>query len=718
MLAPSRVSGSLERWDRTVRTLPIRLDPLPEESLDSWLEALARRSATSWGDLLTTVGLTYESGGETRRAECWLELTSRQSAALSHATGVAPRLVRSMTLTSLMAVPDGAQFPHSTRLPGSRFCPACLAERDGRWLLWWRLRWAFACPKHACLLVDECPTCHRSQRLRPHPRDLVPDPALCTRSSPEGGRKPDRCRSWLANTPAEYLGTDHPAVTLQERVLTILAAGSVSDGIYADSPVSGEVFLRDLTALGQRVLRYADAIELRTRVPRDLWQRFEQAASQRPRRAGTLPPWALVGSSPAVAPAAAACLALPILLSDTRELAGERLRWLVASMRRRGLTVSASNVGWGRNVSEALISIQLSSLAPFLGPVEHLRYRRCTARPRPKCAKPGVHRSLPAALWPQWAFRFATGGIGFEQLRSALSVAIVLVGSRMPVPSACALLGDSTKSQALSRVLQKLYARPDWDACAAMLIGLTETLSATAGPIDYERRRALDYTVLLREEQWHTICHDIATPTGRSIKARLHRCWLFERITGSLARSCPHAISDPRFFAALADLPRTLSPELAAALDDAGRDFLVQHGVVDEPLMWVPMLDEPVGPGSAFTTWADIHVEEIHRFVSAEGLSLSAVARQTGTTLDVVREILNCRPAPRLLSEATLRAVGEPTARARHALSRDQFLHLYLERWLSLAVIAAQFDVSRQTITRLAHEYGITLRPAHRPRDD
>jgi len=155
-----------------------------------------------------------------------------------------------------------------------------------------------------------------------------------------------------------------------------------------------------------------------------------------------------------------------------------------------------------------------------------------------------------------------------------------------------------------------------------------------------------------------------------------------------------------------------------AALDDAGRDFLEQHGVVDEPLMWVPKLDEPVGPGSAFANWLDMHVDEIHRFVSAEGLSLSAVARQTETTLDVVREVLNCRPAPRLPSEAALRAVGGPTARIRRALSRDQLLHLYLERRLSLAVISAQFGVSRQTLTRLAHEYGIALRPAHRPRDD
>src|SRR5438309_479081 len=45
------------------------------------------------------------------------------------------------------------------RQTGSRFCPACLRDTDGRWLLRWRLPWAFACPVHAHLLVDVCPGC-------------------------------------------------------------------------------------------------------------------------------------------------------------------------------------------------------------------------------------------------------------------------------------------------------------------------------------------------------------------------------------------------------------------------------------------------------------------------------------------------------------------------------------------------------------------------------
>jgi TniQ len=715
----SHTSWSSESQDRLVRTLPIRLDPLPEESLDSWLEALARRTATAWGDTLSAVGLTDPIGkrsNDPRRRPCWLGLTARQINRLGQATGIAPALAHSMTLTSLMPVPDGAQFPHSTRLPGSRFCPACLAERDGRWRLWWRLRWAFACPTHGCLLVEECPACQRSQRVRPHPSDLVPNPGSCTRSSPAGGRKPDRCLARLASADVLHLGADHPAAAHQRHVLAILATGSAYEGIYVDSAVSGEVFMRDLTALGQRILRYAEPAELRARLPDDLWQEIARVAGQRTLRADATPACAITShSSPSIA-ASAACLAMPILFSDSRVRAGERLHWLVASMRRRRLTVSASNVGWGRNVSDAFIGVQLSSLAPFLGPIQHLRHRGCSTRPPVGVSTSVLQHSLPALLWPQWAVQFTTTGVGFGQLRSALSVATVLVGSRISVSSACASLGAVTHTQAVSRVLQKLYAWPDWDEFAETLISLSDTLTSTAAPIDYGRRRELDCGDLLPDSQWQDICHDLAAPTGRLIKARLHRCWLYERITGSPARSGPHAIDDPRFFAALADLPRTLSPELVTALEDVGRDYLLRHGIGDEPLMWFPERDVTIGSGASGFELAAAHVDEIHHLVAAEGLSLGAIARRTGTTLEIIREVLSCHPAPRQILEGALRAVGGRTAQARRALSRDRFQDLYVQQRLSLADIAAEVGVSRQTVTRLAHYYGIEIRAALRPR--
>jgi hypothetical protein len=68
----------------------------------------------------------------------------------------------------------------------------------------------------------------------------------------------------------------------------------------------------------------------------------------------------------------------------------------------------------------------------------------------------------------------------------------------------------------------------------------------------------------------------------------LHRCWLYERITGSPARCSPHAIDTRMFYGRLANLAGSLSAELAAALEEYGLEFLSRHGLGHEPLQWQP----------------------------------------------------------------------------------------------------------------------------------
>lgn len=628
-----------------IRTLPIRVAPLPEESLESWLEALARRMSAAWGDLTDAVGLTDVSNRELRgpdRHAHHLTPTERQWSALTTATGIEHLAARRMTVAAMMSVATGVSLPHSVRLPGSRFCPQCLAERDGRWRTWWWLRWGFACPDHECLLLSACPACGRSQRVRPHARELVPDPGMCTRSAPAGGRTPKRCDQSLADAPVVALGAGHPAIAVQRDILSILTAGAISTGVYADPPSSVEVFFRDLAALGQRVLRYAEPADLRGRLPGDLWADIEPLTGRDARR-DTSPAWAVTNHSSASVAAAAACLAVPILLTDTHAAAGEKLRWLVASMRRRGLTVSASNVGWGRNVSDAFIGVQLASLKPFLGPVDQLRHRGCLVRPTERDSAAAVSRSLPALIWPRCAFRFETQGVGFDQLRAALSVAILLVGSRTPVPAGCTLLGSITHERAVSRILQRVGAQADWDQSVLGLIALRDQLDANI-PIDYARRRALDYSDLLPPESWRDICADLAIPVGRSTRARLHRYWLYERLTGSPAVALAPGRGDPAFRALLADLPRTLSPDLIAVLDDVGREFLVRHDVRDEPVTWGPDLLE-VRFESAEYRRTKNRADAIHRLV-AEELSLGHIASRLDTTINVIREVLTEHPTP------------------------------------------------------------------------
>lgn len=644
------VLGELRASDETakaaprIRTLPLRVAPLPEESLESWLEALARRMSARWGEVTEAVGLTDAGCRKLRdpnRHAHHIAPTERQWPVLANATGIELLAARRMTVGALMSVPNGVPLPRSVYLPSSRFCPQCLAERDGRWRTWWWLRWGFACPDHECLLLSECPACGRSQRVRPHPRELVPDPGVCTRTAPSGGRLPERCSQSLANANVVALSAGHPAIAVQRDILSILAVGNISNGIYAESPSSVEVFFRDLAALGQRVLRYAEPADLRDRLPGDLWADIEPLTGREARRDSS-PAWTVTNQSSASVAAAAACLAVPILLTDSHAAAGEKLRWLVASMRRRGLTVSASNVGWGRNVSGALIGVQLASLRPFLGPIDQLRYRGGAARPKVCDSAAASCRSLPALIWPRGAFQFETEGVGFDQLRAALSVAVLLVGSRTPVPAACALLGSATHERAVSRVLQRLRARVDWEQLMASLIALQGQLDAVV-PIDYARRRALDYSGLLSPESWRAICRDLAVPVGRLTRARLHRCWLYERLTGSPAIPLAPGRGDPPFRALLADLPRRLTPELVAALDDVGREFLTRQGMRDEPLIWYP--------GRADAGWVyacrrvEAQIDEVHRLVRM-GSSLGDIARRTGSTIDVVREVLVTQPTP------------------------------------------------------------------------
>jgi len=627
-----------------VRTLPVRVEPLSEESLASWLEALARQLSTPWGDILDAVGLIDASSQQSRNGAqnpFHLAPTERQWTTLTQATGIQHLEARRMTLAGLMCVRAGAQLPRSIYLPGSRFCPKCLAERDGRWRTLWWLRWGFACVDHACLLVSDCPACGRNQRVRPHPREAIPNPSLCTRSEPAGGRTPKRCGQWLAEAPVVVLGENHPAIAVQRDILSVLASGSISSGVYARNPSSVEAFFRDLAALGQRLLRYAELADLRDRLPADLWGDVEPL-TRRETRQDSSPAWAVTNESSASIAAAAACLATPILLADSRAAAGEKLRWLVGSMRRRGLTVSASNVGWGRNVSDALVGVQLSALSVFLGPVDQLRHRGGARRPSGRDSATPLSHSLPALLWPRRAFRFETEGVGFDQLRAALSVAILLVGSRTSVPTACAMLGSATHERSVSRVLQRLRARADWEQLMERLIVLGDHLEAGV-PVDYARRRALDYADLLPTDQWRGICVDLAMPAGRSMRARLHRSWLYERLSGSPAIALPPGRGDPAFRALLADLPRTLTPALVAALDDAGREFLRSQGVHDEPLRWRPHLRE-ASVGSAEYQRVEARVREIHRLVT-EGHPLGWVAGRLDTTINVVREVLTEYPA-------------------------------------------------------------------------
>jgi hypothetical protein len=701
----------------TVRTLPIRLVPGVGEGLDSYLEVLAQRSGAAWADVLDAVGLDTDGRGRTPGVYQWLsELTPAQQQSLSSACGIDPSELRPLTMAALIPAADATSPTTMPLVPPylsparSRFCPQCLTQTGGRWQLWWRLRWAFACPRHRCLLADTCPECGRWQRTRPLPNDLIPVPGRCSRKADTShGRDLRRCGAALSTTTTLRLREDHVVLAVQSAIRQTLERGVVSHGIYAGDPVSVRQFLADLAAVGGRILGYAALTDLEDLVPADLLDAYRCAMTNPPSRERR---GASLGGT-AVATAIAAVLAVDVISCPDPRTAGRQLRWLVSASRRRGLAVTGSNIGWSRYASGALLAVQLCAITPFLPPSDQLRYRCAADDPRRPDPVGERWRSVPAALWPGIRLFFLIPMIGFEQLGSALSVALGLVGTRITLSEAAQSQGSVTTSRSVSRVLQAMHRDSRWPNMLAALTGLAELLDAGRCPIDYGKRRDLPFASFLPDEEWRQICLDTATPVGGAVRIRLVRCWVFERMIGSPARNCTSAIDDPQFRSKLRALPLWMTSDLVSSLDHSARRFLETHGHGGEPLTWQP--DEHLFEKCGLTrTPPTVNTAAMHEAVRNRVRRLSDIADEYQVSIDYLRYTIETSLATDGSTDRASGSVGAlPALRAQ--LSRETFLDLYVTRGYGLAKIAEKYGVSRQTLTRLAHIYDVELRAPSRP---
>ena len=402
-----------------MRTLPLRVQPVEGEVVDSWLEALAARMRCAWGDLLVSVGLpaargrTYTTG--------WLVApTDQQLEFMSVVTGQSPTALNAMVLTRIAHQLDSPDIPHESVesmlwLSGrrSRFCPACLAENGGRWMLRWRLRWNFACLRHNCLLADTCPACQSPQRAVPASVALIPIPGFCAHKLLGcHGRSVARCGAQLSIAPVLQLAHDHPILSAQQMIDAAVSTGVARTGIYAPAPVPASALVADLCALGGRILRYPNLDELR-RLTGDaviaefLTAKEEAAFSSR----------GVTADSSAMASGIASAAAGSILSAASPAEAADRMRWLISFNRNNGLSVSATNIGWGRGISATLHSTQLFALSSYLSVSDQLRYRTSSTTPR----RPHPHgaseraRWLPSLLWPAvWVSPLGWWGFGLE----------------------------------------------------------------------------------------------------------------------------------------------------------------------------------------------------------------------------------------------------------------------------------------------------------------
>jgi hypothetical protein len=288
------------------RTLPLRVPPQPGEALDSWLEALAARHRAPFGDLIQALGLlgpATESGHTRQRPTRpqrvnppnWtIAVSDAEAAALAAACELDTDTVHALTLARY----DGIAVQLDTtgrrvirhrlwsRAKGSRFCPACLRENDGRWSLFWRLGWAFACTLHQCLLADTCSACDRPQRLASHPFRFIPQPGHCAQTGQGAiGRNAGRCGADLTHVPVLSLADDHPVLLAQETINNLIQAESARFGVYQADPQPAAVALTDLRTLGKKILTETAPADLRHVLPADIIAEFQHTRA-RPHRRG------------------------------------------------------------------------------------------------------------------------------------------------------------------------------------------------------------------------------------------------------------------------------------------------------------------------------------------------------------------------------------------------------------------------------------------------
>jgi hypothetical protein len=391
--------------------LPIRVEPVVGEAIDSWLEATARSMD------MTLSGLARRLNLPAATLPPWLvRLSWDQLREIECATGVLPHIAESMTLADYDEKALHIQ-PVSHRLSAtspygplswSRYCPGCLAESGGRWQLIWRLGWSFACILHHCVLVDCCPDCGERQR-RYQVYNSVPRPMSC------------RCGRSLDTATTLELPSDHAIVGAQRQIVDVHITDHASFGVFTDMPSYARGALDAVRSLANRVLNYASVHGLSSVTAADLPQgSADESVVPEPLLArSTLNPKAPMR---AIETAVGVTAALEILSAPSIVAAGKRARWLVDG---QNADTGPAELRSCRRDHEIAAAVAISACDPALGPEPQLRYRTGISMPCvPDFDLPRaqlIAAAVPGEMWPTWSARLLPDLKPTPVVRSTLS---------------------------------------------------------------------------------------------------------------------------------------------------------------------------------------------------------------------------------------------------------------------------------------------------------
>ncbi|MEN0101467.1 MAG: TniQ family protein [Curtobacterium sp.] len=534
-----------------VRRLPFRLTPLPDEPLESWLAAMAATYRATGTEMAAAVGLLQSPGGTLRRG--WAAvLTGSQVAAIGAATGLDAAAVEAMTPTRFAAAGLVRGPTGSRRLAAAsgRFCPACLADSGGRWRLSWRLQFVTVCVRHQSVLLQQCGTCLLPPQRPQMPARRVPRPGRCDtiRPAPEAAGR--RCGADL-RAAGPMLPASPEMLHAQRLMMQTLSDGSGRFGVYASMPQPAARVFEDVRFLVRVLERRRRNATTAAPEPSQLHARAVQALR-----------------SPAAL--RAAIRAWPVPLAPTLTHCSPQLQEVVGA-----------SIGRRRHPAAVLRTSGAFAADPTIRA-----------------------RSVPALLWTQWAARLQPPRADPEWAAMALAAATVVAGSMTTYAAAAELLHLAHPHRHVGVLIGRLAA-PDAPPEALLhVLRLAHRLDAEPSPIDYSRRRRMDYRDILPAPLWRQLCAAAQVSAGSDSRHRIARAWLIRHVSGSR----PETVGgDPVPWGQLERFTAAAPPRVRSLLEQHAEAFLRAHHIA-EPVVWSPPVDpalpaEPAPPVRTVRSW-------------------------------------------------------------------------------------------------------------------
>ncbi|WP_235677053.1 hypothetical protein [Mycolicibacterium porcinum] len=450
--------------------------------------------------------------------------------------------------------------------------------------------------------------------------------------------------------------TSHPAVVAQHLINDVIERNIGDFGVYRHAPQLCRDVLGDIRWIARRLLTEPEPRVLEQLVPSDILIAHRDVRLSKRGR----------GSAPAVlhpgwgAPADAATAAvgsagaLSILSVGDIESAGALLRELLIDIRAQGKSMAADRrVAREATKTPVLKAVELSALEHDIGPLRQLSYRIGAAvaqkSSRRRTMETASIASVPTMLWQAWSQLIAPPQVAQRMLRPTLSAAVLIVGSKGPLSQQLEELRSPLSERSAKSTLLDLSRFLSWPNIRAALIRLHDQLADHPPPIDYTRRRTLDYRNLLNGEQWLDICTSNWTWPSADRYLTAAQLFLYERISGMPGAHANYEWSNKLAVANARKLLRHLTPELVGALNAHAEAFLRSRGIAAEPVDWHPdvrLVDDLELPGRQNM---EIDIAALHHLIREEGLSIKSCAERLGSTVHHVSYILSTDPAPATL---------------------------------------------------------------------